>query len=132
MSRIEEIKARCEAATPGPWEADYNTPFSNDFVGIYEETEGYIIKAEDEDEGDSTRPNDAAFIANAREDIPYLLAEVKQLKAGLNMAINHQKTLQDLWNRETATLTARAEKAETERNTYKEALQNWHEPKEGE
>lgn len=77
--QLAEIKAREQAATPGSWQADYNTPFSNNFVGIYEETEGYIIKAEDEDEGYSTRQADADFIAHSRADIPALVAEVERL-----------------------------------------------------
>lgn len=85
--RIEEIRARCEAATAAPWEADYNVPFTTDFVGIMT-MNGYIVEANnfDSDE-ENTREEDAEFIAHAREDIPYLLellterdAEIKRLR----------------------------------------------------
>lgn len=80
---LDEIKARAEKATPGPWEVDYNEPFSSDIVGIFqEEQERYIVKLEEQDETDyPTTRDDADFIAHAREDIPALIAEVERLTA---------------------------------------------------
>lgn len=54
--RISEIRARCEAATPGPWDIILN---------------GHNIKVE-------RTPANIDFIAHAREDIPYLLAQLAE------------------------------------------------------
>ena len=86
MTSHDEIKARCEAATPGPW---------------YEE--GWALPTEDGEyiELIDDSPADAIFIAHAREDIPFLLAE------------NEAK------DKQIADLTARAEKSERERDELK-------------
>lgn len=60
---IDAIRARAEAATPGPW-ADHDGPLLEDVVA-------YIYSDADE-----------AFIAHAREDVPALLAEVERLGIG--------------------------------------------------
>lgn len=80
MSRLDEIRARAEAATLGPWVADgteiygshpsYGGPTHGVWVG---ET----CRVDDPDQGAA----DAAFIAAARADIPWLLAEVERLTA---------------------------------------------------
>ena len=68
---LDEVKARCEKATPGPWTADV--------VGNYArvpETEA------DGDEGVNDTfltAENALFIANARSDIPRLVALVERL-----------------------------------------------------
>lgn len=75
MDRLSEIRARCEAATPGPW--DYKTnrhPNSNGTPwGWLDGPAGNMCWS-----GCQSRV-DAAFIAHAREDIPFLLAEVEKL-----------------------------------------------------
>lgn len=58
MTREEEIRARCEAATPGPWALGEDADIK---------AEGTSIA------GLLNTLNDAEFIAHAREDIPYLL-----------------------------------------------------------
>ncbi|MEA4896145.1 MAG: hypothetical protein VB064_12930 [Oscillospiraceae bacterium] len=76
---IEEIKARAEAATKGKWQAirsdDGNTSIFT-IVGRY-------IKL-----GDFENKTDADFIANAREDIPALVAEVERISANETKLIN--------------------------------------------
>ena len=84
--RFAEIRARAEAATPGPW-----VDRLRDFEGV----DGYGLEShptveangktvcifyerEIDDENDDA---DAAFIAAAREDVPALLAEVERLRA---------------------------------------------------
>jgi len=59
---LDAIKARCEAATPGPW-----TVSLGDLHCIIPE--------------DSNGINDWHFCANAREDVPALVAEVERLQA---------------------------------------------------
>jgi hypothetical protein len=78
--RIEEIKARAEAATPGPWNlsARGNHPEDNRWVddGRYDICMVY---------GCNSLPSEgnATFIAHAPEDMLYLLAEVERLRAAL-------------------------------------------------
>ncbi len=85
MSRLEEIAARAAAATPGPWGAwieGLRHPFHPEITAwggssIVYTTTGTAIA----DELD--RDADAAFIAAARDDVPFLLAEVERLRARL-------------------------------------------------
>jgi len=70
--RIAEIRARVEAATPGPWEVD--DKYSDQFV-VCELDEYVAVSAStDADIGLDGRA-DAEFIAHARQDIPDLLDE---------------------------------------------------------
>lgn len=63
---LEAIKARAEAATPGPWEC----------VGMGDVvTPTFVIQTTDRN------PADGRFIANARTDVPALVAEVERLQA---------------------------------------------------
>ena len=78
--QLQAIKARCEAATPGPWvagrEADFMRPMQSFNVGL-------TRKAFDEsplNSWDQWEAN-AIFIEHARTDIPALLAEVERLRA---------------------------------------------------
>lgn len=68
--RIETIRKRAEAATPGPWDAGLRSVCGEAFgeEGLWEWF------------GASPREHDADFIAHAREDIPWLLAEVERLR----------------------------------------------------
>jgi hypothetical protein len=52
----------------------------------------------------------------AYTDLCALIAETDRLNGAINMAINHQRTLQDAWSRDVAALTSRAEQAEAERD----------------
>jgi hypothetical protein len=61
MSRIDEIRARSEKATKGPWGT-----FDNPIIPLLE------------------RSYNAGFIAHSRDDIPYLLTEIDRLTAELN------------------------------------------------
>lgn len=66
MDRLSEIRARCDAATLGPWYADG--------WGLWDNGAEEFVELHD------TSP-DAAFIAHARKDIPYLLEQHAQLTA---------------------------------------------------
>jgi hypothetical protein len=73
--RLAEIRARLEAATPGPWEWDYNT-LGSDIAEVAEPSltcGRYCI-------GGSVRidikADDAQFIAHAPEDIAWLLEQL--------------------------------------------------------
>lgn len=123
--RISEIRARCDAATPGPWEYRDNG-FDG---GVYAANE--ILFGGEPCEG-RIEPDDpnAAFIAHARTDIPYLLVEIERLTKehnAMKQSCDGLRASHDNLYARLRELTARAEQAERERNTYKAALENWHE-----
>jgi hypothetical protein len=78
---LHSIRQRCEAATPGPWIPSIegrDHPLGSDTVilrGINrEEKDLYLIGGTVED---------YIFVANARQDIPILLDEIKRLQKEL-------------------------------------------------
>lgn len=84
---LQAIRARSEAATPGPWEWRV---CGNDSVYIRAETLDGVIELEDDYSGYpecgehlimEMLGHDADFIAHARTDIPAMLAEVGRLQA---------------------------------------------------
>jgi hypothetical protein len=87
VSRLEEIAARVAAATPGPWGAwieGLTHPFHPEITAwggssVVYTTTGTAISEEVD------RDADAAFIAAARDDVPFLLAEVERLQAALRL-----------------------------------------------
>lgn len=78
---LDEIKARTEAATPGPWNWDI------DWLRQGTEKEGGMIVMRVEMAGTEMNPEaqlvlltkDADFIAHARQDVADLVAEVERL-----------------------------------------------------
>ena len=84
--RISEIKARVDAATEGPWEfwsnvglqcTDHGRPIGKPLGPFHQ---GVKIDGANRT---STMEPDSVFIAHAREDIPYLLAEIERLSPPL-------------------------------------------------
>jgi hypothetical protein len=73
IEQLNAIRERAEKATAGPWE-------------YYEVNGGYTVELNDRGEAilsyydRSEAVSNAEFIANARQDIPALLAEVDRLK----------------------------------------------------
>lgn len=76
---LENIRMRCESATPGPWKSyiegrDHTSGSSFIMTGSGNNRRNDIelsgVTAADQD-----------FIAHARQDIPLLLAEIARLKA---------------------------------------------------
>ena len=116
--RLDEIRSRAEAATPGPWTIE---PLDRKYYGteildgnaellftIWRENESGPSVREIERSGldgdfDWSHMEladdyaDATFIAHAREDIPYLLAENEQLIAFLAAAYEECNRLMDLY-----------------------------------
>jgi len=91
--KINEIKARVDAATPGPWVYD-ETRDEEDYCII---TQGLNLRYEDADTNEDykkiklngvvgssewiwIKKEDARFIAAAREDIPLLIKEIEKHK----------------------------------------------------
>ena len=79
---IDEIKRRCDAARPGPWKSyiegrDHESGSNFIMVGEadhrLEDIELIGATIEDQD-----------FIANAKQDIPKLINEIKRLKNSLS------------------------------------------------
>ncbi len=76
---LRAIKARCEAASPGPWKS---------YVEGRDQTSGsdFIMTGEGATRGNdieltgATRA-DQDFIAHARQDVPQLLAEIERLRS---------------------------------------------------
>lgn len=95
MDKLDEIRARCEAATPGPWKV------ISDSVPV---RSGAVVSAM---YGDGPKINicsgiplgthDAAFIAHAREDIPYLLDALASTVKLISAMRNNKKAA--LWLR---------------------------------
>jgi len=73
MDRLSEIRARCEVATPGPWQWSKS---KWGVVMIFNAIGRALLGGE---EG----AKNASFIAHAREDIPYLLEQHAQLTAAI-------------------------------------------------
>ncbi|MEU5838816.1 hypothetical protein ABZ820_34845 [Streptomyces diacarni] len=104
--RVAEIAARVDAATPGPWRVD------DDWAEIKAPDLDTIA-----DYWEPTRESgNGAFIANAREDVPALLAEVERLRAELAARPTRAEVLraEAAWLREIATPITR-ERSEHER-----------------
>jgi hypothetical protein len=97
MSWMDDAKARCEAATAGPWVRD------SDWWVLREEDRGKDVNAFDEDNDPPqvvpvvgmwiedrelrvTR-EDADFIAHARTDLPRALALIDEMAACLRMTV---------------------------------------------
>ena len=77
---LASIKARCDAARPGPWTAFVE---GRDFLGG--STMIRIGEGDDEDlhllgYDEPVPTEDWDFIAHARQDIPALIAEIERLK----------------------------------------------------
>ena len=68
---LRAIRDRCEKATPGPWIEDNGYRVRNMAGEVLFETKHF----------EASVGNDAAFCANARSDVPKLLAEVDRLRS---------------------------------------------------
>jgi len=89
-----EIKAREQAATPGPWEY---FDCANEIWSIAHKTvtNDDTVIGGTEGEGISINKPDAAFIAHARTDIPALIAEVERLQ---NLCEENEQLIERLAN----------------------------------
>ena len=79
--RLAEIEARANAATPGPWYAlDHSSggvilqasPDEEDYLSSIIEDGDFAAEAA------TVRTDDGAFIAAAREDVPWLIAQLRE------------------------------------------------------
>jgi hypothetical protein len=86
QARIEQIKQRVEAATPGPWETNKLTHWPSWYsVVAIGKDHGHIADVQRWRHGvaGSVAENEAnaAFIAHARQDVPDLLAALAEAQA---------------------------------------------------
>lgn len=113
---ISEIKAREQAATPGPWVSVF------DLKGftIYDMSgeKGKIIAKLRNSKCKYKQP-DAAFIAHARTDIPALLAEVERLTEELESS----EKANDIGAKQNDELLDKLEDADQQIATLKKALE---------
>lgn len=75
---LDAIRARVDAATPGPWEWKWPELLQVATVGPHRYTAGRVLR-EDDDAIECASGENSEFIVHAREDIPRLLAEVERL-----------------------------------------------------
>lgn len=88
--RLAAIKARADAATPGPWKTGEDD-FTKHTIYAAKDRATIIVQRRDDSDmfWNSIIPlkqtfSDAAFIAHAREDVPALLEEVERLRKQLD------------------------------------------------
>lgn len=79
--RLDEVEARAEAATDGPWVNYSPNPKVIREQAIYSEWLEDIPEAKSSEIAALMTPPDAEFIAHARTDLPDLLAVVKRVLA---------------------------------------------------
>lgn len=86
MTRLEQIRARVDAATEGPWEV---VPAEDAYVSASVRAAGGTLmsfgggSAYEESAGLEPSGEDLSFIAHARADVPWLLDRVAELEAAL-------------------------------------------------
>lgn len=82
-ARLAEISARANAATPGPW----HYTDSGGINGVEDDKKllFWSVPKDFMQDGDGTHATwrDTDFIANARTDIPDLVAEIRRLRGAL-------------------------------------------------
>jgi hypothetical protein len=82
MSRLDEIKARCDAATEGPWVRDMHSPDMSGRSGWYIRgprklgPRSMVLNSR-------MLPGDAEFVEAAREDVPWLIERVQELSGAI-------------------------------------------------
>jgi hypothetical protein len=98
MKRIDEIAARAEKATKGPWEQSHrkipNDPGSMYATQVYDSagktiaTLAWYDRPKPDGWRGSSREENADFIANAIMDIPFLLASQKKMREAVEAIAN--------------------------------------------
>ncbi|MCL2215419.1 MAG: hypothetical protein FWB91_00230 [Defluviitaleaceae bacterium] len=71
--RIDDIRARADAASPGPWVYFHKRKYEEHHVGVPSAQVKPFSKIALFSDGCPTGSADAEFIAHARQDVPYLL-----------------------------------------------------------
>jgi len=95
---LEAIAARCEAATPGPWEVLSDQLVDTVWLNAATPEDDKPIALFDYRPGALNRAN-ADFVAHARQDVPVLLAAMRSM----------QQRIQDLLEANNREIKARVE-----------------------
>jgi hypothetical protein len=77
---LDQIAARCDAASPAPWRAFYGPGIGgDDFIAVSDSDDepDMYIKRDRQPAGVA----DLEFIANVRQDLPRLIAEIRRLRS---------------------------------------------------
>lgn len=74
--RIQEIKERCKKATPGPWEVHWYNG-----CGVVNRVSNEKVEPLCECSSIHAEDSNREFIANSREDIPFLLKKISKLES---------------------------------------------------
>lgn len=88
--QLAEIKKWAEAATPGPWELEFDSDVTDLDYGSIVNWPWRILSPNVADHpivdfsGTEICDEDALFITHSRADIPALLAEIERLTIGIN------------------------------------------------
>lgn len=103
---LQAIEERANAATPGPWKAN-ESHYDFAVFAPHPSESGNTLIAQIDGGISTDSERDADFIAAAREDVPALIAEVRDLRAKLDavpvMAILQltKDATNDAWSRKT-------------------------------
>lgn len=89
---LETIKARAEAATPGPWKHEVQTGmiagWPDEIIVLDRRLDVNLYEGEARIRGGhSASRRNAEFIAHARQDVPALVTEVEALRAAARIAL---------------------------------------------
>lgn len=78
--QLQEIEARCEAATSGPWETDYKKRY---VFTLPDDSQKMVaeLRISGGEISDVKVACNAVFFAHTRQDVPSLLAHIRELEA---------------------------------------------------
>lgn len=130
---ITKARELCDAATSGPWKNPWDSDAENN--NAIESPDGAGVVSATWVDGPQlvVSVHNAAFIATSRTLVPQLCDALEAAQKELIDYHHTQKTADGKMaenarlRRINEQLTARAEIAEAERDTYRAALENWHE-----
>ena len=84
---MAEIEARCQAATVGPWQVLTDAQVACAWLNAATPEDGAAIALFDYRPLDLNKAN-AEFVAAARQDVPRMVAELKQLRERVNQLLD--------------------------------------------
>ena len=94
QQQLNEIRERCEKATPAPWNYFYKDKYREHHVSIPAYADSGFKMALFPNGCPSTK-EDAVFIGNARQDIPALLDYIAELESRLEKAVETPEKIID-------------------------------------
>ena len=95
-AELAEIRARCDAATPGPWQTEKGRVLTTEIgylVAVAESVPASFYTAKPAGSLYERMAANAAFIAASRTDVPRLLATIEAMQAVIHRAAFDAGTL---------------------------------------